>query len=479
MKKIFIILALTLVISIFSTSSSFATDICSTEPLSSADFNVEITSAVYLRDLSCMDSNIIATLSKGEVVHVIGKTEGWHKIERSDGTQGWIWETFVTSTDKPFNSSNDSSDLNSGDEASDPMYDIEGHKYEEAIWYVYDNGIVSGYPDGSFKPDKEINRAELLKIIVESGYNDDIIKNYEGKSCFTDIDSNEWYAKYVCLGLDKGIVQGYPDGSFKPANQINFVEALKIAMVGLGYGYEEGDPWYANILDTATLNDKNFVPNDIENVDDILTRAQMAEMITRMIKYNNAPSELQSYLGDDLYVKIPTFDATTNALFLNALENHNADTISSLIDDGFNVNVYFDDDPNDGIFFKNTPLHIAAANGDQDIVELLIDAGADLNAVSSAGFQDHVVPLYEAAFNGHKDIVELLLDKGADINGQGTALHAAVNQNHKDIVELLIQRGADVNSLQTYSGLTPLDLAMDEDIENLLLDAGAKHADEL
>ena len=52
----------------------------------------------------------------------------------------------------------------------------ETDRFYKAIDFVKDNNIVSGYEDGSFKPDNPINRAELLKIIIESKFSDDIIE---------------------------------------------------------------------------------------------------------------------------------------------------------------------------------------------------------------------------------------------------------------------------------------------------------------
>lgn len=293
MKKIMAIIT-TLSVLMISVPVSHATDICTNDPLTSADYNVEITSGVYLRDLSCMDSNVITTLNSGEVVHVIGKVEGWHKIERTDGTTGWIWETFVTDTNKPFYPENQNEPQNEPE--NDPMYDIDGHKYEDSIWFVYNNDIVHGYPDGSFKPDRVINRAELLKIIIESSYNYEF-NEFVDASCFTDVPAGEWYSKYVCFAESEGVVEGYPDGSFRPADEINFVEALKITLIGFGNEYVEGDPWYRNIVDIASSG--NYVPLDITSFGQEITRAQVAEMITRIMKANESPPVLEDYLGEE------------------------------------------------------------------------------------------------------------------------------------------------------------------------------------
>ncbi len=118
-------------------------------------------------------------------------------------------------------------------EVQPPFPDVPvDHQYVEAIGYLYDNDIVSGYPDGTFKPDAQINRAEFLKILVGSGneglaYADEL--ESPQSDCFTDVGS-EWFAAYVCAGKAFGWVDGYPDGSYKPEQTVNKVEAIKMVL---------------------------------------------------------------------------------------------------------------------------------------------------------------------------------------------------------------------------------------------------------
>ena len=129
--------------------------------------------------------------------------------------------------------------------------------------------------------------------------------------------------------------------------------------------------------------------------------------------------------------------------------------------------------------FVGTFLHWAAAGGQNEIVELLIAKGADVNA------KDYRVrtPLHSAAAHGHKEVAKLLIIHGADVNAKGlnplsesssgTPLHDAAFINHQEIIELLIASGADVNA-KTKNGFTPLDVSSESGTAGYLREQGAK-----
>ncbi len=104
-----------------------------------------------------------------------------------------------------------------------------------------------------------MNRAELLKILVEgTGVTPD---ENTYKNCFSDV-STDWYAKYVCYAKEEGWVSGYPDGTFKPADAVNKVEALKMLLLSQDvelseeltvdlYADVEANDWFAAYVETA------------------------------------------------------------------------------------------------------------------------------------------------------------------------------------------------------------------------------------
>ncbi len=154
------------------------------------------------------------------------------------------------------------------------------HLYFTAIDYVKADGIVQGYSDGTYKPEDEINRAEFTKIIIEATFEDSEIENCAPSKVFSDIPAGEWYENYVCVAVNNGIIDGYPDGTFKGGDKINFVEAAKIIVIGFDYDFEEGGEWYEGYVNV--LQENNYIPPAIDALNKQITRGEMAEMIWRI-----------------------------------------------------------------------------------------------------------------------------------------------------------------------------------------------------
>ncbi|KAK6332628.1 hypothetical protein TWF730_004288 [Orbilia blumenaviensis] len=96
--------------------------------------------------------------------------------------------------------------------------------------------------------------------------------------------------------------------------------------------------------------------------------------------------------------------------------------------------------------YNRTALQVAIGNETNNMVEILLNEGADVNAQN----KNHGNALQAAAFKGNKELVELLLNKGANVNAQGgeygNALQAAAFRGNKKTVELLLNKGANVNA---------------------------------
>ena len=179
-----------------------------------------------------------------------------------------------------------------------PFPDVEAtHDDYYGIDYVKEKGIVNGYSDGTFKPDLEVNRAEFLKIIVGAVFDKDVIGKCVPEKSYKDVPAKEWYAPYVCVAGNNGIVTGYYNGVFKPMDPIKFVEAAKI----VAKVYQSGDTveatgqWYEPFV--KFLQTKKAVPMSIGSLTKDVTRGEMAEMIYR-IKENITHKESKDLLQD-------------------------------------------------------------------------------------------------------------------------------------------------------------------------------------
>lgn len=112
------------------------------------------------------------------------------------------------------------------------LSDIQENRNKTAIEYLNTKGVIGGYPDGTFRPMNTVNRAELLKILVGGKGVSPTVETYN--NCFPDV-TTEWFAPFVCYAKEQGWVGGYPDGTFRPSNMVNTAEAIKMVVNAQGY----------------------------------------------------------------------------------------------------------------------------------------------------------------------------------------------------------------------------------------------------
>ena len=162
------------------------------------------------------------------------------------------------------------------------LSDIDASLYKESIQKLYELGVVSGYPDGSFKPSASVNRAEFLKMVMGATGR----SSGTGVNCFNDVRS-EWFAKYVCVAKSAGLVQGYFSGDFRPSDQVNYVEALKMIYSSASdpvFYKADVSSWFTKYVNDAS---SNGIALSGVNFDSKLSRGQMAELIWRYLKVKN------------------------------------------------------------------------------------------------------------------------------------------------------------------------------------------------
>ncbi len=110
--------------------------------------------------------------------------------------------------------------------------DIKDTKYQEAVEFLSAYGIINGYPDGTFRPDQPITRGEVSKIATYMMGYGEFAKNMQ--SNYTDMEGH-WATRYVDIANAFDIIQGYLDGTFVPDRSISYSEAVTMVIRTLGY----------------------------------------------------------------------------------------------------------------------------------------------------------------------------------------------------------------------------------------------------
>lgn len=102
------------------------------------------------------------------------------------------------------------------------------HENYISIEFLNQTGVVEGYSDGTYKPEQMVNRVEALKIILEG--NNVVIQETFGDIPLSDVSPEDWFAKYVMTAKELGIAEGNPDGTFAPARNVVKAEFLKMLL---------------------------------------------------------------------------------------------------------------------------------------------------------------------------------------------------------------------------------------------------------
>lgn len=171
----------------------------------------------------------------------------------------------------------------------------EVSEYAEAIFWMQEHEVVKGYADSTFGGDLCVNRAEFLKMLFEVL---DLEPPKPRVIPFYDVKADQWFTPYVAMAKQRGLINGYSDGTFKPYQCVNRAEAVKISVLEFndgavpqasGWGisnYDDVAPndWYSEQMNYAFSSNlvgtnhagKKYYPGNH------MTRKEVAEMLFRM-----------------------------------------------------------------------------------------------------------------------------------------------------------------------------------------------------
>lgn len=197
--------------------------------------------------------------------------------------------------------------------ANYPFYDVTDQNALDykAIQYLKDQKVVQGYPDGSFQPNSDITRAEFIKIVVGALG----LELKDKECGFPDVNKDEWFAGFVCAGKKASLISGYPDGSFKPAEKIKFSESSKIVANAFKLSSKtDANIWYKGFVDALSakkaipLNVEFFDDNLTRS-----GMAQMIYRLKANV--NSEASRNYSEINGEGFVKVDTCKELQDRLF--------------------------------------------------------------------------------------------------------------------------------------------------------------------
>ena len=170
--------------------------------------------------------------------------------------------------------------------------DIYGHWAENSIRTWQEKGLIKGYSDGSFKPDNFVTRAEFVRFMNQIFGLDNV-----GTANFNDVSVNQWFYKDIAIAVQSGYCSGYPDGSFKPNEYVTRAQACVFISKYLGISSNNNSnfldsydipsyaiPYVNALVDSGYISgyeDGTFKPNNP------ITRAETVFIIDKAYNYGN------------------------------------------------------------------------------------------------------------------------------------------------------------------------------------------------
>lgn len=135
--------------------------------------------------------------------------------------------------------------------------DVKGTNYEAAVTALTDKGIIAGETDGLFHPENTLTRAQACIMVAKASNMtateiEETAAHKITDSGFKDLSGYGWAEGYISYMVKKGIVSGYPDGTFKPGNHVTMAELLTMAVRAAGFTEDQvTGPWPTNYTTKA------------------------------------------------------------------------------------------------------------------------------------------------------------------------------------------------------------------------------------
>lgn len=164
--------------------------------------------------------------------------------------------------------------------------DVKNTNYVESVEQLTELKVINGYDDNTFKPNKEIKRSEMAKMLIVALGKESSVKTTVTQKTFPDVPMNHWAVGYIELASELNLIKGYPNGNFAPDDKVSYVEAVTMMLRALNYNKEmENLSWPDGYMQKASeiKLTKNVTYN---NANDDAIRGEISNMLWNTMNAN-------------------------------------------------------------------------------------------------------------------------------------------------------------------------------------------------
>lgn len=197
---------------------------------------------------------------------------------------------------------------------------------EDMAKELMDYGVLTGYSDGSFKLEQDITRAEVVTLMIKIMGLEKMSDSRKEANRFKDVNGKHWAAGYINLANEAGILNGYPDGTFKADENVSFAESMMLIVNLLGYSDEinKNDKWPISPYRVAYT--EHIFKGSVSDLNSNASRGEVIKMLYNSleldIKENGKKQIGTNILNSKLKVKIVENTVTETNAISNSLQKN-------------------------------------------------------------------------------------------------------------------------------------------------------------
>jgi N-acetylmuramoyl-L-alanine amidase len=204
-------------------------------------------------------------------------------------------------------------DITSIDSSNLPFSDVsKKHFAREYIQYAVNDGIVKGFPDNTYKPDEGLTRGDMAMILMDA-----FDFSTSNAKSFTDVKSSDYYYKAIQAIFSAGVTNGYPDGTYQPKKLINRHEFSIMLTRILDASLETAVTRTMHVDVNTTLNVRTGPGTSYKSIGSLIRNQQVIVQDTNETWVEIEAGNLKGYVNRDYLSFNPVGEAIFNRIIID------------------------------------------------------------------------------------------------------------------------------------------------------------------